>query len=304
MKPDEKYFPVLTNPEEWGQWWKDLHTISLATGMDACMNFAGAPQPGDPDHGDFIRRNRWFYYILTKTVKTNEGKAILDRHNTAGDGRAALHEIYHKCLNSGASGVSSQTRMEELIGMRIDKGYSKPYTHFINNFLRRAQQYNDLQTDHTARFTEGFIMTLLQNAVSGVPALAQLRARERHEVAMGRPSYDFARYTLLLKDEAERLDGLRRKNRHDRSANVHELFSAEDSSEEDNALYQAFKTALQRVRRDESSPGWMDNKVFSKLTPEAKSTWNKIPETDRQTILDGFRQVNFSQLTEDGGGVQ
>ena len=45
----------------------------------------------------------------------------------------------------------------------------------------------------------------------------------------------------------------------------------------------------------------MDSKVFSKLTPEAKSTWNKIPETDRQTILDGFRQVNFSQLTEDGG---
>ena len=209
-------------------------------------------------------------------------------------------EIYHKGLNSGSSGISSATRMEELMAMRLDKNYHKPYVNFINKFLQRAQQYNDLQINPDERFTEGFTMTMLKNAVSPILALAQLQARERHDVAKGAPAYDFAQYVALLKDEAERLDGLRRKSKSDRTAHVTEISPEGESSEEDNALIQAFKTML-RKRRDETSPGWMDTKIFSQLTPEAKSTWNKIPESDCETILTQLRQVNYSQLTEDEG---
>ena len=299
MKPDEKYFPVLSSNEGFSSWWKDLYVVALATGMDCCLNFATAPSPHEPGFTDYTKRNRWFFYILSKTVKTNEGRTIIDRFRTSADGRATLQAIYEKGLNSGAASITSATRMEELMAMRLDKNYSKPYVNFINEFLRRAQQYNDMQMNRDERFSEGFTMTMLKNAVSPVRELAALQARERHNVAMGGSSYDYTQYVALLKDEAERLDGLRRK-RSDRSAHVTEISTEGDSSAEEDALYQAFKTAL-RTRRDENSPGWMDTKVFSKLTPEAKSTWNKIPEADRQTILQGFRQVNFSQLTEDEG---
>ena len=82
--------------------------------------------------------------------------------------------------------------------------------------------------------------------------LAALQARERHNVAMGGSSYDYSQYVALLKDEAERLDGLRRK-RSDQSAHVTEISTEGDSSAEEDALYQAFKAAM-RARRDESSP--------------------------------------------------
>ena len=224
----------------------------------------------------------------------------MDKYRSAADGHGALMEIYHKGINSGSSGISSATRMEELMAMRLDKNYHKPYVNFINEFLQRAQQYNDLQINLDERFTEGFTMTMLKNAVSPISALAQLQARERHDVAKGASPYDFAQYVVLLKDEAERLDGLRRKSNSDRAAHVTEIFPEGESSEEDNALIHAFKTML-RKRRDETSPGWMDTKIFSQLTLEAKSTWNKIPELDRETILTQLRQVNYSQLTEDEG---
>ena len=73
MKPDEKYFPVLSSNEGFSSWWKDLYVVSLATGMDCCLNFATAPLPHEPGFGDYTKRNRWFFYILSKTVKTNEG---------------------------------------------------------------------------------------------------------------------------------------------------------------------------------------------------------------------------------------
>ena len=301
MKPDEKYFSILRSPDEFPNWWKGTYTVCLATGMDPCINFAYAPQPGDPDWPDFYRRNRWFYYILYKVVQTSEGRRILDDHATTADGRAVLMELYYKTMNSGASGITSTTRMDELIQMRIEKGYAKPYVTFINNFVKKGKEYNDLQTDPASRFSDGFLMQLLKNAVSTVPQLAEIHARERKDQANGMSPYDFTKYLMLLKDEAERLDGLRRKARRDRDVNMIEQSSAEESTAEDNALIQAFKAMIQRNRRNESSPGWMDAKIFSQLTPEAKSTWNKIPEDDRDAIIKGLRQVNYSHITDDGG---
>ena len=155
-----------------------MYVVALATGMECCLNFSHAPSPGDPNFDDFTRRNRWFFYLLNKTVKTNEGRTILDKYRSAANGRGALMEIYHKGLNSGSSGISSATRMEELMAMRLDKNYHKPYVNFINEFLRRAQQYNNLQINPDERFTEGFTMTMLKNALSPILALAQLQARE------------------------------------------------------------------------------------------------------------------------------
>ena len=139
--------------------------------------------------------------------------------------------------------------------MYIDKNYSKPYVHFINDFLSRAKKYNDLQLNPTARLADGFVMNLLQTAVSGVPGLAQLQARERHDIAKGEPAYDFDRYTALLKDEAERLDGLRRISRQERNVHFSEMHPIGDPEDDDDALYQAFKAMVRRARRDESSPG-------------------------------------------------
>ena len=58
-----------------------------------CLDFAHAPSPGDPNFNDFTRRNRWFFYLLNKTVKTNEGQTILDKYHSAADGCAAMPKI-------------------------------------------------------------------------------------------------------------------------------------------------------------------------------------------------------------------
>ena len=115
--------------------------------------------------------------------------------------------------------------------------------------MTEAEIYNENQTNPAALLTSDMVMMMLQRAVQGINSLAQVKARERHAIAEGRPAYNLQTYTSLLKDEAERIDEVRIAMRNQRrQANVTEIQNVDEAKREDAAR------ALRRVRISANSP--------------------------------------------------
>ena len=86
--------------------------------------------------------------------------------------------------------------------MTLHTSWNKSCTEFINKFFKLVDTYNGLCTDDEQKISEQLTMTLLQHAVVGVKALADVKAWERHAIAEGRDRYTLQVYLDLLKDEA------------------------------------------------------------------------------------------------------
>ena len=296
MKPEIKYFPTLTDIRNFPSWWDQFCTVANGTGLSKQIDFSYRV-PND-EMMDFTARNKWLFVILDVRVKTMEGRVILRRHRNRHDGRAALSEIYASGRASATADIQSQERLARLTTTRLDTTWTKPYSDYINEFMTEAEIYNENQTNPAALLTSDMVMMMLQRAVQGINSLAQVKARERHAIAEGRPAYNLQTYTSLLKDEAERIDEVRiaMRNRR-RQANVTEIQNADEADLED--VSGDHGTELQVNRTAIANPASrLDDKTWDVLSPDAKKAWIQFPEKDREMIvgkMKGVRRVNFHE---------
>ena len=311
MKPEIKYFPELKEDAKFPQWWDEFCSTSRGTGMGDQIDFT--KQLAVWEIPEFTARNQWMYVVLTHRVKTSEGKVIIRRHRGDQDGRAVLYDLYMHYKDSGATDLSAQELLVDITTTVLDPSSSKSYLEFINNYVTSAEVYNEMQVTDGARLTEQMLMTFLQRAVAGVRTLNEVKARERHAIAEGRPAYTYDVYVTLLKAEAERQDKVRAKNRAARRQDLgqrrinHLSMQDEDDSEdgEEARLYEVFKTMMTRGKSMHPSGTRMDDKSFSSLSDKAKKLWREVPPEDKIVMMGASpatRSINSTQIDRSDDG--
>ena len=139
---------------------------------------------------------------------------------------------------------------------QLTSSWNKGYLEFINDFVIKAEVYNETQPLPEARLNQTILMTMLQRAVSTVHRLAEVQVRECHAIAEGRPAFTYDVYVTLLKAEAERLDKTRKQrsfqrqeSNSQRRVNETILSQGDDDSDEDAVTYEVFK-AMMKNKRD------------------------------------------------------
>ena len=74
--------------------------------------------------------------------------------------------------------LAAQEKLQELTTIQLDGSWNKGYVEFINDFVTKAEIYNETQPLPDSRLNEAMLMTLLQRAVSTVSKLAEVKSRE------------------------------------------------------------------------------------------------------------------------------
>ena len=246
---------------------------------------------------------QYTYMMLTKKVKTIEGKTILRERRGDQDGRIALFYLWQDGKSSTAAQLRSEDILQEIINYRVEPGTTKSYLKSIDDLIAKMQDYNERQTDNSMVLTPTMQRVHLERAVEPVKGLREIKDRERQDVANGRAPLTSSGYISLLKNQASMMDKVRAKSRRTpsrsvnvangyRSINVADGYYGNDNDEgngnDSNTSddfdtmieYQVFK-AMQKM-----APGVrMDGESFKELSVEAKKAWSRLSSKDKTVIL-------------------
>ena len=164
----------------WGEWikfpmwWDTFSSVAQGTGCGRVISFVYVPN--DEEYEDFWGQNQWIFVVLNNVIEFSEGKFILRKHHNSQDGRAVLVDLYKHARQSGAIDLAAQEKLQELTMIQLDRSWNKGYVEFINNFVTKAEIYNETQPLPDSCLNEAMLMTLLQRAVSTVSKLAEVRS--------------------------------------------------------------------------------------------------------------------------------
>ena len=102
-KPDRKDYPVLRADDEYNSWRDVFYAVLHAHQLQVVL--AISFEPSNPTEYDCFRRiNWWVYMVLTHTIKTHDGKAIVYNHRHTYDARQVLY-LLHAHYTVSTTGV-------------------------------------------------------------------------------------------------------------------------------------------------------------------------------------------------------
>ena len=326
MKPEIKYFPVLSSWDGYNDWSDSFKATCGGTGLHHHMDFYYDPPLDEKAYFDGL--DRWLYVILDNRVKVTAGRDILRKEKGNLSGRMVMLKLWQHSVQSSEGDLSAEQRLINITGMVLDSSWNGTCLEFIDEFEKEVDTYNGLCATKLQMISEDMAITFLRRAVLGVKPLADVKARERHAIVEGRPKYTLEKYLSLLKDEAGRIDSLRTRaveRRHEtmiksgrkpstsrvgtrprRRINKTEMLpdieetQEDDSGEQDPESYENLLEVFKVVMGDK--PQRMDADSFEKLSPEGRKLWRQLSLPDRSTMLgskpESTRAVNVHEVQE------
>ena len=239
----------------------------------------------------FTRKNAWIYMVLTFTVKTFEGVAIVQQFRRTFDARAVMYYLDRHYSVSTAAVLSLSDILSFLTSDKLDSTYRKPLSQCIIEWVDKATTYNEQAND---TISDNMLKTMLQNAVSSVAALRQVKNDDLQRVIRGQPPLSFGEYITILKSAAQTQDESYHRRR---SAHVMEVGS-EDVSD------------TREVNRVESDLRLPDS-IHNQLDLDDRKLWNTFSEDARRRFVRSLshtgsrpnprnkRRVNVTAITQD-----
>ena len=329
MKPEIKYFKNLESWDNFPDWFDDFVATCGGTGLYKHTDFTYKPTQDEWNY--YSGLDRWLYVILKHRIQVTEGRDILRQEKSSLSGRKVLFQLWKYSLRSAVADLTSEQRLVDITNMSLDSSWNKSALSFINKFTKEVETYNSTCKNAREMISQEMSMILLQRAVIQVKPLADVKARERHSIAEGRPKYTYQQYMELLKDEAGRVDRLRAKARSQRErvgrrvnntrrptrrVNRSERDDDDDPSndDDDNA------SGSSAVVNEESYDGMleifkviiggqgqrMDSASFDKLSPSGKKLWRQMTMDDRSTMLnskpENQRSANRTEMADSEEG--
>ena len=213
----------------------------------------------------FVRKNAWICMVLTFIVKTFEGVAIVQQFRRTFDARSVVCHLDRHYSVSAAAVLSLSDMLSFLTSDRLDSAYRKPLSQCIIEWVDKATTYNEQSND---RISDNMLKTMLQNAVSGVACLRQVKNDDLQRVIRGQPPLTFGECITIVKSAAQTQDeGYHRR----RSAHVTEVGPDDvpDTRE------------VNRIESDLRPP----DSIYNQLDLDDRKLWNTFSEDARRRFV-------------------
>ena len=264
VKPDRKDYPILNNDTQYRHWKDQVIAVATAHGMHEVFDYTYRPANSD-ENVLFTRKNAWIYMVLTFIVKTFEGIALVQQHRRTFDARSVMYHLDRHYSVSTAAVLSLSDILSFLTSDKLDSTYRKPLSQYIIEWVDKATTYNEQSSD---RISDNMLKTMLQNAVSGVTALRQVKNDDLQRVIRGQPPLTFGQYITILKSAAQTQDeGYHRR----RSAHVLEA-SPDDTAD---------TLEVNRIESDLRLP----DSIYNQLDLDDRKLWNTFSEDARRRLV-------------------
>ena len=259
---------------------------------------------------DDSQRN-WLYKVFEKTMKASMAKKIVKNHKETKDTRAIWSEIVDHYDHSMTIEFKADAVSTYLTSARLHQmDWRSTQEEYIHHYSNQARIYNETVSDDD-KFGDKHLVRLLNNSVSGVPNLANVRnTYEAAQQATGvNKPLTFAEYTQLLVKQAQIYDSAKKLSRNPRvtrQVNMTDLTFDEDPPEEHSVhgTYDVqvhdidtdveYLMAMQTEQRrppatfNGGQPGRvsLNKQTWESLSKSDQDGWDLVSEKGKKSILD------------------
>jgi hypothetical protein len=236
------------------------------------------------------------YSVFNRCVQTDTGKSIVREHEHDYNAQAVYTKLVQQATTSTKAKLSRDKLVIELTTSLLDSTWRGTHEGFVLMWKEKMRLLEDM-TSSQYHYADEVKLSMLQNAVSLVSKLSQIRDINDNLVAVGSLPLDYTTYSDMFVSACNQLDKdleVPRNSNSKRTVNYShfkeedyfeqgyldagdEFFSndVEQQDQRDISLHQAWTVLAAESSAHESEKG---------MPFLPKDLWNQIPEAVREYI--------------------
>ena len=319
VKRDKTQYQEIKDERHFDNWQRSFLATVRSHRIENVFNSTYVPSTPE-EKLLFQEQLKFAYTVLDATLKTDMGKALVRKYEYTFDAQKIWQEFVADARNSTKAQIASSDILSYITSAKYDNTWKGTSSGFILYWINKVREYDTFIDDPTEKFSNTQKLAMLQNTVSDVPELRQVRISAELEVAKGGQRLDYNQYTSLLLSASSAYDKINNNNK----GNVHKQFvyntnldNSIDNNNNNNNLEDedvfdvdtyltnvtARKTPVQgrHQRINQTSANYERNFI-------PREDWNRIPK-DVQALLtagkknnhdsNDARKINLSELNYD-----
>ena len=298
IKRNTSDYIVLKQDKQWDDWLRSTMATARSHACDEVLNPAYKPK-GQEDIDLFTEKQKFMYSVFDKCLQTDMGKYFVRQHDGDSDAQAIFRKLSQYATASTQAALESSDLLAYITTATFtDLNWRGTTQSFILNWCDKLRKWEKMVPlkDH---FTGPVKKVMLENAVSGVEDLHNVKTAGDREVSHGKPPLTYQQYKSLLLSAASNHD---RKLGLTRKRNKQRVFQHEQSDDNDifdidtdiNTL-DINATNHQPTSSRPFRPS-MKKEQWNSLNSEEKALWDHFSPTTKAMIL-GYSRPKPSPLS-------
>ena len=207
IKREKSHYTVLKYDWQWDKWRRN--TVSTARSHDCYNVFNPNYKPLPKDQDVFNEKQIFIYSVFEEKLQTDTGKHLVRKHELDYDAQTIFKQLTVHAKESTQATIEASKFLNYIASVCLHRSKWKgSYYSFILHWCDKVRLYKELIPVND-RFTDNFKMAMLQNTVTGIPALNSVKTQESHDQACGSKPFTYDTYLTLLLSAASTQDAAR-----------------------------------------------------------------------------------------------
>jgi hypothetical protein len=204
IKKDKEQYPEFTDEKNWYNFRCEVEATAATHNTIEVLDFAFTPNLADPDDiALFASKNQWMYSVLSAKLKTDTGMEIIRNHDLDRNAQLVWKELVDHHQNSQVGVYKKEELFRHLMNHKYDSNVWKgSISSFVINYNQKMREHDQLckpgkiPSDYTK-------LTMLQDAVSTIPTLNDIKNKCNVSRAQGLPYPTLDAYIAIVKAAAQ-----------------------------------------------------------------------------------------------------
>lgn len=205
IKRDITHYIMFKEDKQWGAWQRSTIATARSRAVDDVFDSNYNPSR-DKDAELFKEKQKFVYAVFELTLQTDQGKAFVREHAKDGNAQKIYKKLVAHYQNSTAAAVDSEQYLQYITTAKLGDGtWNGSNESFILHWKDQLRRYENLipAGDH---MKDSVKLTLLQNAVRGIPDLRKVKDTADQLKAHDGKEVTYSSYLSLLLSAAVSLD--------------------------------------------------------------------------------------------------
>jgi hypothetical protein len=246
------------------------------------------------------------YAVFERILLSDKGKALVREHTIDYDAQKVFKDLSAYSLLSTKATLDSSSILTYITSSRLGDGTWKGDTHsYLLHWQDQVRKYESL-IPIKAHFIDEQKLTMLENAVSGIPSLRQVQIQAAHDKVRTGNALTYDQYVTLLLSSAMIHDSSlgdtkpmksrsqRQVYQHDiQPRNVRAVYSHDIDTDVHYRDTQVSQAEIEVYNASYDKGPRLSKDQFFRLPPEAREKWDELSPESKHIILEA-KSRNFS----------
>jgi hypothetical protein len=208
IKRDQSLFPVYKQERDWDDWQRRARAQACAQGVENVLDPSYIPVLPQ-DIVLFKAQNQFMYATFTECIQTDFGKRLVRTYEHTKDAQSIFAELEVQAKSSTSAILESSKLLAYITTATLGKNTWNGTTYkFVLHWEEQVRLYHRYVDTHS-HLGPDLMRTLLQNAVSGITDLRQVKLNAEQLTQAKGPRMTYETYRDLLLNACSTYDAER-----------------------------------------------------------------------------------------------